>query len=214
MATGSLRGPRFTPCRPALSVSGPSLKPRVACCLRPCQRIWRAGSPTRPSTGSPCPHPGGLRLEALRTGAGLPPHLGVYVGSHRRPSAASVLRPGLSSSAPGWPRLRLAPPPAGLASGWPHLRLAPPPAGLASGWPHLRLASPPAGLASGWPRLRLAPPPAGPTPGWPHLRLAPPPAPPLPVGVGSPGGQSCLALSVLWQPVVRRTVGLPRSPLT
>ncbi|MFT5684599.1 MAG: hypothetical protein ACI8RZ_005543, partial [Myxococcota bacterium] len=93
MATGPLRGPRFTPCRPALSVSGLCCRPRVACCLRPCQRIWRAGSPTRPSAGSPCPHPGGLRLEALRTGSSPPNSVGCTVAATGRLRPPPCLTP-------------------------------------------------------------------------------------------------------------------------
>ena len=53
IATGSLRGPRGTHSRPATSVTRPSLKPRLACCLRSRQRIWRAAPPTRPPTRTP-----------------------------------------------------------------------------------------------------------------------------------------------------------------
>jgi hypothetical protein len=112
MATGPLRGPRFTPCRPAFLMTGPSLKPRVACCLRPCQRIWRAGSPTRPSAGFPCPHPGVLRLEAARSGVSHPT-LWVYVGSHRPALPASAFPAHRRRPTSG----RLRPPPPGVSSG-------------------------------------------------------------------------------------------------
>ncbi|MFT5685673.1 MAG: hypothetical protein ACI8RZ_006627 [Myxococcota bacterium] len=62
IATGPLRGPRCTRFRPAFSVFGLSLKPRLPCCLRPRQRIWRAGPATRPTAVSPCARPGELRL--------------------------------------------------------------------------------------------------------------------------------------------------------
>ncbi len=77
------------------SLDGPALRfflalvglPRLLG-LRARQRIWRAGPSTRPPPGAPCAHPGGLRLEALRTG-GAPTRLG---GDRHRPAAFGSLR--------------------------------------------------------------------------------------------------------------------------
>ena len=50
IASGSLRGPRCAHSRPAISATRPSLKPRLACCLRGRQRIWRGlRAPPAPS---------------------------------------------------------------------------------------------------------------------------------------------------------------------
>jgi hypothetical protein len=106
IATGPLRGPRFTPCRRPLLCDCPPHQPRVACCLRGRQRIWRVAPPTRPTTGSPCARPGGLRLQIRRSKQynqqnwGLGSHLTGFVGLTpspcRSPNRQSArLRPAL-----------------------------------------------------------------------------------------------------------------------
>ncbi|MFT5682348.1 MAG: hypothetical protein ACI8RZ_003266 [Myxococcota bacterium] len=80
MATGPLRWPRRTPFRPARPVTGPSLKPRLACCLRPRQMSLACGA----LSGFPLRAPGVLRLETLRT-KGCPPH---FLGVRRRTKSA------------------------------------------------------------------------------------------------------------------------------
>ncbi|MFT5686087.1 MAG: hypothetical protein ACI8RZ_007042, partial [Myxococcota bacterium] len=90
IATGPLRGPRCTPCRRPLLCDCRRHQPRVACCLRPRQRIWRGlraspGPATRPTPVSPCAHPGGLRLEVARSD--FPPDV---VGVRRQPPADFV----------------------------------------------------------------------------------------------------------------------------
>jgi hypothetical protein len=91
------------------SLDGPALRfflalvglPRLLG-LRARQRIWRAGPSTRPPPGAPCAHPGGLRLEALRTG--VHPHAGgsqAATGRLRQPPC-----PSPTGRSPAFGRLR------------------------------------------------------------------------------------------------------------